>query len=245
MADLADAYTEIQSRLIETVLGLDDDARQTRVPACPEWTVADVVAHLAGGMVDVTSGNAAELQGMNLMDQWRDEGVANARDSLTAREVRERRGLGWEETVEEWRASAALLLPMLRGEVPFPADSFPFAGNILVNDLVVHEGDVREAVGLAVAPETHATSAALMAYGFSLESRIREMGMPALALRYGDKHRVLGDGNVGASVSASRTTLVRMLASRLGEDQIRALDWDGNAEPYLAIIPEYGPMRRR
>jgi hypothetical protein len=109
--------------------------------------------------------------------------------------------------------------------------------------LGVHEGDVREAVGLGVAPEIYATSAALLAYSFSLDSRIRATGLPAIVLRYGTKERVVGDGDTAASVSASRTTLVRMLASRLTSDEIRALEWDGDPEPYLAIIPEYGPTK--
>lgn len=245
MADLADAYGEIQPRLIGTVLALDVGQREARVPACPDWTVTDVMSHLAGGVVDVTSGNAPELRGMNLMDQWRDDGVATGRDLMTARQVRERRGRTVESIVDEWRDATDSLLPMLRGEAAFPADAFPFAGNILVNDLVVHEGDVREAVGLAPAPEIHATSAALLAYAFSLDNRIRASELPALALRYGGKERLVGDGDPVAAVSASRTVLVRMLASRLTADEIRALDWDGDPEGHLAVIPEYGPPKTR
>jgi hypothetical protein len=130
---------------------------------------------------------------------------------------------------------------MLRGDIPYPADTFPFAGNILINDVVVHEGDIREAVGLGVAPEIHATSAALLAYAFSLDNRIRVSGLPALVLRYGAKERVVGAGDPVATVTASRTTLVRMLASRLRAHEIRDLEWDGDPQPYLAVIPEYGP----
>jgi uncharacterized protein (TIGR03083 family) len=241
MADLADAYVEIQSRLIEVVLALDEPARRTPVPACPAWTVADVVAHLAGGTVDVVTGNAPELRDMNLLDQWRDDAVAHARDSLTGREVEERRGRSLESVIDEWREATERLLPMLRDEVAFPADVFPFAGHILTNDVVVHDGDIREALGLGVAPEIRATSAALAAYSFSLDARLREVGAPAVALRYGAGEKVLGAGEPAASVTADRTTLVRMLASRLTADQIRALDWDGDPEPYVGVLPEYGP----
>src|SRR5206468_11407241 len=103
VTDLADAYIEVQARLIATVLALDIGGREARVPACPEWTVTDVMSHLAGGVVDVTSGKAAELRGINLMDQWRDQDVATARDLMTARQVRERRGRSIESIVDEWR----------------------------------------------------------------------------------------------------------------------------------------------
>lgn len=245
MADLANAYAEIQARLIDTVLSFDVGQLESRVPACPDWTVTDLMSHLAGGVLDITSGNAPELRGMNLMDQWRDEAVATGRDLMTARQVSERRGRSVESIVDEWRDATASLLPMLRGETAFPADAFPFAGNILVNDLVVHEGDIHEAVGLGPAAEIHATSVALLAYAFSLDNRIRVSDLPALALRHGSKERVVGDGDPAASVLASRTVLVRMLASRLTPNEILALDWDGNPQRHLAVIPEYGPPKYR
>jgi hypothetical protein len=143
--------------------------------------------------------------------------------------------------IDEWRQASGLLFAMLRGEADYPPDSFPFAGNILANDVVVHEGDIREALGIDPAPEGHATSAALQAYAFSLDHRLRVVGLPALALRYGGKERVVGEGVPAASVTASRTTLVRMLASRLAPDEMRDLGWNGDPQPYLAVIPEYGP----
>jgi uncharacterized protein (TIGR03083 family) len=241
LTDLADAYAEVQSRLAATVLALDDQQRGALVPACPDWTIADVVAHLAGGVVDVTSGEAEELRGLDLMDQWHDATVARARDSLTSREVLQRRGHAIESVIDEWRQASRLLFAMIRGEAEFPPDAFPFAGNILTNDVVVHEGDVREALGLDVAPEGVATSAALQAYAFSLDSRLRALHLPALVLRYEGKERLVGEGVPAASVMASRTTLVRMLASRLAPHEMRDLDWSGDPQPYLAVIPEYGP----
>ena len=243
--DLADAYAEVQSRLITTVVALDEHQRTLQVPACSAWTVADDVSHLAGGTVDVTTGHAPELNGMSLLEQWRDNSVAIARDALTAREVRERRGRTLESVVEEWQRATATLFPMLRGEVAYPPDTFPFAGNILMNDVVVHEGDIREALGLDAGPEIDATSIALAAYAFSLGHRLRASGLPALGLRYGDKERIVGDGKAAAGVTATRTTLVRMLASRLHAPEIRSLDWEGDPEPYLAVIPEYGPPAPR
>ena len=63
--------------------------------------------------------------------------------------------------------------------------------------------------------EILATSAALGAYAFSLDNRLR----------------------------ADRTTLVRMLASRLGPHEIVALDWNADSEPVLPVLPEHGPVR--
>ena len=62
MADLADAYTEIQARLIETVLAIDVPRRNAGVAACPDWTVTEVISQSAGGVLDVGSGNAPECE---------------------------------------------------------------------------------------------------------------------------------------------------------------------------------------
>lgn len=129
------------------------------------------------------------------MEQWRDDAVATGRGLMTAAKVSERRDRSVESLVDEWRNASAALLSMLRGETAFPADALPFAGNILVNDLVAREGDVRRTLGLGLASEGHATSAALWTYAVSPGNRIRKSGLPAIALRYGSKQRVVGGGD--------------------------------------------------
>ena len=65
--------------------------------------------------------------------------------------------------------------------------------------------------------------------------------MPSLELRYDGKSRVLGEGDPGASIAASRYELVRALANRRSTAQIRAYEWTGDPEPYLPIIPAHNP----
>ena len=242
MLDIADAYAEVQQRLVGVVLDPKTQA-DTPVPACPAWRVRDVVAHLAGSVVDVTTGHAPELyEGFNLFDQWRDQDVAQARDAITARQVAERQGRAIDSLVDEWRQATEALVPMLRGEQPFPSPFPPYIGGGLVSDLVVHEGGIRAALGLNRAPECAALSLALAGYGFSLENRIRILGLPALVLAYDGKERRLGEGDVGATVRADRYDLVRTLAGHRTRDQILALDWEGEPGPYLDILSEYGPV---
>jgi hypothetical protein len=42
-------------------------------------------------------------------------------------------------------------------------------------------------------------------------------------------------------LTADRTTLVRLVASRLTSEEILSLDWEGDPTPYLGLVPEYGP----
>lgn len=139
MIDIVAAYVEVRERLLGVVLDPATEV-ETPVPACPAWSVRDVVAHLTGGVVDVTTGHAPEFfDGMNLLDQWRDEEVARARDAVTARQVEERRDRSVPTLAREWRQGSERLAPILRGETPVAPPLPPFVGAVLINDIVVHE----------------------------------------------------------------------------------------------------------
>ncbi|MBO9524380.1 MAG: maleylpyruvate isomerase family mycothiol-dependent enzyme [Nocardioidaceae bacterium] len=246
MVDVGAAYVEAKDRFAALMGSLSDDELTMPVPACPAWTVQDVFAHHVGVLTEVASGSLRELgDPMRLLDQWRDADVARDRDVLTARQVEERRGRSVSQLVAEWDNAASALAPALSGQTPMPGGMSPIIGSVVVNDVVVHEGDVREALGLDTAPEILATSLALAGYGASFELRLRQLGLPAIAFAYDGKTRQFGDGDATATVTADRTTLVRMLASRLEESDMRALDWTGDPAPFLGLLPEYGPAHPR
>lgn len=243
MVDHGAAYVEVKKRLAALMGSLPEHELGLPVLACPAWTVRDVLAHHVGLMSDVAARNLTELgDPIRLLDQWRDADVARDRDALTARQVDERRGRPVTELLAEWDAATGQVAPALNGRDPLPEGLSPLVPVVIVNDVVVHEGDIREALGLPVAPEVLATSLALAGYGASLDHRIRQLGLPALAFAYDGKTRLFGDGDAAATVTAARTTLVRLLASRLDEAAIRALAWTGDPAPYVAVLPEYGPV---
>lgn len=239
--DCGPAYAEVQLRLAGLMTSLSAEQLATPTISCPAWTVQDVFAHHVGVLADIHSNNLTELgDPTRLLDQWRDPEVALDRDAMTARQVEERRGRSVAELLDEWgRAAAALAGGPLPGD---PTGMLPF---VAVNDVVVHEGDIREALGLEVAPEVAATAIALASYGATLDNRLRRLNLPAVAFAYDGKTRLFGEGEPEATVSADRTTLVRMLASRLPPDAIRDLDWSGPAGPFLAALGEYGRSRPR
>jgi uncharacterized protein (TIGR03083 family) len=240
MADSAGAYGEVQHRLIAVISDPATDVG-TPVSACPGWSVRDVVAHHVGVVVDIAHGNLGDL-GMNLLDQWHDPAVQRARDTMTARQVDERRSRSVQELTDEWNNATTAVAGMIRGEVAIPPSLPPFVGAVLINDLVVHETDVRAALALSRAPASPALSIALAGYSFSLENRIRQRGAPSLVLAYGGKERRLGDGKLGATVHADRHELVRVMAGRRTREQILGLEWKGDPAPYLDILSEYGPV---
>jgi hypothetical protein len=134
-------------------------------------------------------------------------------------------------------------MPIMRGEQSFPEPVPLIFSGVLINDVVVHEGDIRSALGLPPVQQGAALSLAIMGYGFSLDRRIRELGLAPLVLEYDDRRRCFGgNADPGATLRASRYELIRCLASRRAAAEIRNHDWTGNPEPYIPLLPEYGPV---
>jgi hypothetical protein len=55
----ADLYRESRERVTTAVQGLGPDELDRQVPACPQWSVQDLVAHLTGVAADFVNGNLA------------------------------------------------------------------------------------------------------------------------------------------------------------------------------------------
>jgi uncharacterized protein (TIGR03083 family) len=232
--DLGTAYIEIQDRMLASAAS---DSLGQSVPACPAWSVRDVIGHVAGLAKDAVDGN---LPPLDLVEMWRDEGVATARDDMTDQHVVRSRAMSYGDVVDEWRATTKDLLPLLRGEEPFPGDP-PFGIDaVLVTDLWVHDTDIGGALGRPHPSDDMGASVTLASYCVLVAMRIGALGLPAMAVRYGDKLRAVGDGEPAATVTADRYELARMLAGRRSRQQILAMEWDGDPTPYLEIIPAYG-----
>ena len=71
-AEAVFAYAGIRHRTTELLADVSDaEAGATRVPACPAWSVTDVVAHLYGVQRDILDGN---LEGV-ATEPWADDQV--------------------------------------------------------------------------------------------------------------------------------------------------------------------------
>ena len=234
--DIAAIYAGQQDRLTSLLL-THADRSTGRVPACPDWEVRDVLAHVVGLARDAVDGN---LPALDLLEQWRDHDVATARDGMTGAQVTGAAGRSVEDLVEEWRRLTVRMAPMLDGVVPFP-DPAPFGlGAILVTDLAVHDQDVRGALGAPRADDGLVQSLAIATYCFGVDYRVEQLGLPAFAVRYGERERVLGSGDPAAVLTADRFELLRAFAGRRSRAQILALDWAGDPGPYVGLIPAYG-----
>ena len=238
MLDLAAAYAETQEHLADLVQELPGSELRRKVPASPAWTVQDVVAHLTGVAADAVGGTIPPE--LDLLLSMSDSTHAARRDELTAQQVAARRDHSLGEILEEWSRHLPQLLPMIRGERPFP-NGLPFGDAVLVTDLGVHAQDVRGALDRPGDRESAAVSVALISYATALVLKLAAAKLPSLRLRYEGKERVVGDGEPAATLEAGRFEIFRALAGRRSNQQILAMKWEGDPTPYVPLISAYGP----
>lgn len=124
MPDFRAAYRDARKRVSAIAIDLDDEALAKMVPACPLWSVKDLLAHLVfiasestvdgGGPVRFASDAPDDIlrvlasEQRELIDAWTQGGV----DARSDHSV--------EELFEEWRAHSELLDAQLAGERPWP-----------------------------------------------------------------------------------------------------------------------------
>ncbi|MFN2587557.1 MAG: hypothetical protein ABR613_05520 [Actinomycetota bacterium] len=130
--------------------------------------------------------------------------------------------------------------PMIRGEVPWPEATVPFAGHVLVTDLAVHQHDVYGALGLAKDRDAAPIAIGFSVYAAGTDLRIKAAGGASLRFVTERKEVVAGGGEPVAAVRAPRFELFRALSGRRSPDQLRAYDWDGDPEPFLELFYPYG-----
>ena len=220
MSDIGPVYAEGRARISQIVTAIDTDEQRATVPACPEWTVHDVVAHLSGVCADILAGNL--------------EGVAT--DPWTAQQVRERKEWPTPEVVAEW----AELAP----QVEAIAGAFPReAGEQWIADLTTHEHDIRGAVGQPGARDSNGVAVALgFAVRLGLEGSLQGRRLPPLRVLAGDREWTVGGDDATTTVAAPPFDMLRALTGRRSRNQILAFDWSGgDPEIYVGAF-EFGPF---
>ncbi|MEZ0366251.1 maleylpyruvate isomerase family mycothiol-dependent enzyme [Mycobacterium sp. pUA109] len=192
-------YRAARRRVADLVSTLRDDQRRTPVPATPGWTVHDVLAHLVGGAADLASGRLDGAPG----DAW------------TSRHVAERRHHSVAELLAEWeRIGPAVESGLATAQ---------FSGPNLAGDVIGHEADLHEALGLARPDRAHWQP--VLEVMMALVGRRLRHGT-ALVIRdeHGQQWRC-GSGDPETLLRADGYELLRGAFSRRSQRQIAAWDW--------------------
>ena len=214
MGQLGDLYRDGRERFIGVVSDADPG---TPVPACPGWTVKDVLAHVAGIPADILAGRL--------------DGVAT--DPWTAAQVDARRDSSIADIAAEWHETGA--------QVDTMVDSFGPTGAQLLFDLTTHELDVRAAVGASFPDALPVYDVALDFVMHNLAAGVVGDGGP-LRIDADDASWSLGgDGAPKATLTTTKRELIRAVAGRRSRAQITAMDWNGDPMPFLDVFAS-GPF---
>ena len=239
MRALGTIYEETRARIMGLVEGIDEDTAARPLPTCPEWSVHDLLAHMAGSCADITTGN---VQGA-------------ATDPWTAAQVEARRDRSVVDIIREWDEVAPQIAVLI--------DDFPGrSGAQMVSDVTVHEHDIRGALSRAGARDVPGIRICLdFLITTVMHPGMTALGLGPLELRAGDDSWLAGtDGppsgdldtwracvfepeklplppstKVG-SVAADEFELFRAVSGRRSATQIRRFDWNVDPEPFIPIF---------
>ena len=119
--DLGELYENVHRRVVALVAGLGAEELAVRVPACPAWTVRDLLGHLTGVTEDAVAGRLS----------------GPPDEAATADQVAARRDVPLVTLLERWAEAVGPFAERVRTHRVWPA----------VIDAVSHEHDLRGALG--------------------------------------------------------------------------------------------------
>lgn len=215
--DLGVSYRQAREGVAELIRSLSPDQLTRPVPACPGWTVHDVVAHMTGVASDVITGRLA--------------GIPD--ESQTAAQVADRAGTPTSVVLREWERSASQLEALLSkgGRSNLPP----------VVDVVVHEQDIRGALGLPGNRDTPLIDLVTAPVVRLWESKIDSAGLAPAAIVDGQR-LLYGSPEAPVRMQTSRFELFRAAYGRRSRSQIeRRIHGTDDPGAYVDLLCVFGP----
>jgi len=212
---LSAGYEATRRRIAELVAGVDPSID---VPACPGWSLHDVVAHLTGVAEAVATGSRPG-----------DDRQAWLEDLRTAR-----RDVSVPDLLGRWEAAGPGVGAVIDDD-----------GHGLFVDVVTHEHDLRAAVGAAGARGAPEVRAVVQLQLESLGSLLKEHRLGALVIDAGPVTWTSHFARSGCTLRADPWETSRLLASRRTPEEIRACVVAGDVTPYLTVLANRRPLPER
>jgi hypothetical protein len=216
---LASMYFDVRERVVGTVAMLDDDQLATPVPACPEWTVHALVAHLVAMPMAIVAGDIPEaVMGGGDPNPWLAQLVADNQHRTVSDLAR------W------WASDDDALAATLAG------------AGLLLADLFTHEGDLHGALGSTAHRNTPELDSQIDAAMAGLQKDITAAGLPPIAVDSGTERRVSADGTPGWTLRTGFWEAHRVFNSRRTPEEVLALPHDGDPSIYFDVMHEHLPL---
>jgi uncharacterized protein (TIGR03083 family) len=214
MADLFGPYQRTRERVCTLLLETSEDDLARTVPACPEWTVHDLAAHLVGTPAELAAGRFPTSD----FGPWLQSIVEARRDDEIP------------ALVDEWNGLDGGIEPIVQG-----------AGGLMFGDIAVHEHDLRGALGR---PDHDALEVdAIMTFALAFYAApAQEAGIGAIVLEHDGRSWRSHDADAGWTLHVEPWEAVRAVYSRRTADEVRALPSEGDADPYITLIAAHLPL---
>lgn len=204
-----------RARVAELVRGASDSDLQRHVPACPDWTCLDLVRHMVGVGADVLDGDEPD----DHHPDWTQAQVERRQEQSAA------------EVLDEWDELADDLVRWMLEH-----------GSRPLNDVVIHEQDLRGALGRPGAQESEGFAVVRDRMAARFGDAVA--GRPPIAL-VGPGWQWCSEGAVDDAetvLSAGDFDLGRALATRRTAEQLRSWVTRGDVEPYLDAFAGLGAL---
>lgn len=196
-------YRGTRERISVVARTLADDQLAAPVPACPLWTVRDLLGHLAGACADLVSGNV--------------DGAPSP--AWTAAHVAERADLSVTELVDEWHETGTELERRIAaGEMHGFLPSHPYV------DSGTHEADLHGVLGCGRGDPALWSRVTTM-LGRTVGMQVGDTA--TLTVRTPDAGFTAGTGDPHTTVDTETYELFRAVMGRRSQAQIAAWSWTG------------------
>lgn len=217
---LAHEYKLSRLRMTDLLRSSPGDVSELRVPACPAWNVHDLVAHVSGIASEIVHGNPPGADSQAWVDA-----IVDSRRSLTLTEL-----------IEEWSTNGPIFEEMAsetrRLAVPLGYDN------------VVHEHDLRHAIGRPGARDSSGVFAAMEVGVWLMSNDLNRRGFGRVVFVAGGREWICGSGEVRLRLDLDSShvsdtpiwELLRLTGSRRSFDQCSRYPWTGDFEDGLAAL---------
>lgn len=217
---LAHEYFLARHRMMQLLDGKTKDVAHLPVQTCPAWNVHDLVAHVSGLAAEIVKGNPPGADSQAWVDAIIDA----------------RRDVDLDGLLEEWSVVGPAFEEMAaetrRLSVP------------LSYDTVVHEHDLRHAIGAPGARDSSGVMAAMGVGVWLMTNDLDRRQFGNVTFRAGGRDWSCGSGDVrlrldldAAQVSVTPVwELLRITGSRRSLAQAKALPWTGDFEHGLPAL---------
>ena len=207
------AYRRVRENVVRLV-SEHRTAIDRTVPACPAWTVRDLVEHLTGNCLKAV--RRAKGQ----------EPAVEPPPSAQTADVAELLGY-WEKRADELeRIVAAGAAEM---------------SDVLVADAFTHEVDIRYSLG-APLPTAHPAFPLVMAFGtWGVGRALEAHGLPAIRVELDGRSWLAGAGEPQVTVTGHPYDVLRSFSGRRTHAQVAGLSWSADPSRWLPALT-WGPF---